>query len=1354
MKTLLSSLLLFCFLAASAQNYLGLEGQVPGTWSATNNALSISSAHHKMGTQSVQWDWAPSAQITISNPSGLAQACQAYKGGMILWIYNENAKDADLKFEYMTGNGSVQYYFNYHLNFTGWRACWIRFDEDMYGAKNDTKLTSMRITAPATSTGGSLFFDRMKFPSSRINDRVTPDAQLPYINPDMNANHWAALWHWESTYHYEVDLPDAITTEETTAFKEIRNRITTDVAGKAPSASRLTAIQNEFNALQIQRNGTAITGKAFVPDDEYVSANDDKRLKDLDDLVYDIAKAWHHNQETGFDQMFIDILDWLYDQGLTVGSGIGTNHHYGYEFRGFPKAIWLMQEALKDANKFQQAFDMIQYWTGVQEIRHLPKPENLQGIIDAWNTVVPGRLMAILLRDDSPELARDMQSFKLWMDAVMQPSLGTVGGFKPDGAGFHHGMIYANYLNGGYSSLGNILQYIGNTHYNVSVQSLANLKKGLIIHTWYANKHSAVNSVSGRHPIDQSISNGAINAFAYLAKASAPLDREAAAEYMRLTKYKKELYNEFVALGIQPAATPSGNKSVNYGALNLHRRDEWLVATKGFNNIVTGTEIYTSNNRYGRYQGYGGVQVLASGNPVSAAESGFVLEGWDWNRFPGATTIHLPFDKLEYSGSNLNDRSQTEAFAGACSLGDNGIFGMKLDENGYTNYTDDFVAHKSVFAFDNRIICLGSDINNSNSQNATETTLFQTHLTNTSEVVHLNDEQLNQFPLQRDETVNSPITLMDTKGNGYYIPAGRVKISKSNQESRHNQDRKVNYGNFATAWIDHGTSPTNAGYEYALLVQTSTAELTSFKADMSSNNVPYEVIRKDHTAHIVKDNATQTTGYVLFEAANDISGSHIKTTTYPCLVMVKEKNAQSLQLSMADPAINMEVPTSLTHTAKVSERKIQITLNGKYALASPSDNCELVAWQNNTTILEFTCIHGLPVEVSLTQDPPLLSTLKVDGAHLPNWTPATLYKQITLPAGHTPTVEAGAQNAADEVIVTEPNTYPGMVNITVTNSAGGQTLYSLDVLVADSHVEDFERFTEIDWVNTSFAGNQDITWFVDGKKSTHLGTGNCIYFYNNKTGVWSEAIPGGISALSFDVKDLWADGAERTLEVQINNQVVKTITHTGAAKYKVDIADLKVQGHITIAIQNKSATKCATAIDNISWVGYAPDRNAYLSEIRVNDTPLNNFSPQQESYAVTVNDTREIPVLAATNQSPLATHEIDYPSQIPGVAFINVVAEDGSWKTYTLNLDLVNAIPSAEAGKILTIYPNPVEDILYLESTQLIDRIIIYNGTGKQMLQQTGPVESVPVSHLQSGIYYLKVIMTQRKSEVIKFMKR
>ncbi len=1331
---------------------MGLEGSVPSNW--TGSTLSISPDHYKMGTQSVKWNWNPGAQISIDNPSGMATACHEYKGGMMLWIYNEVAKDADLTFEYKDASNTVQYHFNYHLNFTGWRACWIRFDEDMYGSKANKNLATMHIKAPTLSSGGVLYFDRMKFPSGRVHDRVTPDAQLPYINPDMNLNHWAALWHWYSTYIYETALPASVTTEESAAFAEIRSRISSSIIGNAPSSSRITAMRNEFAALNIQRNGDNITGNAFVSADEYDASNNDKRLNDLDALIYDMAKAWHHNQEAGFDQMIIDMLDWLYDQGLAVGSGLGTNHHYGYQFRNFPKAIFLMKEMLKTNNKLQPAIEMLQYWTGIQEMRQSPGVENFQGIVDTWNTKLSGRLMAILLPDDSPEVARDMEAYSNWVSAVMQHSVGTKGGIKPDGSGFHHGMHYAGYLNGGYSGLGDVLRYVGGTMYNLSSEARANFKKGLLVHMWTANERSFVSSISGRHPLNQNFSNGVVKALGYLAKASSPIDQELAGQYMRLASSSDDLYIEFQGMGVRPSIVPVGNKSINYAALNLHRRDNWLVATKGFNKIVTGTEIYTSNNRYGRYQSYGTVQVLASGNPVSAEESGFVLNGWDWNRFSGATTIHLPYDKLNYSGGNLNERSHNEEFAGACSLEDNGIWGMKLDENNYTNYTDDFVARKSVFAFDNRIILLGSGISNSNSQRNTETTLFQSHLANTFDVIRLNDEQLSQFPLQRTESVASPITILDTKGIGYYLPMGTVNISKANQESRNNKNKAVNNGDFASAWIDHGKAPTNAEYEYAMLIQTSSADLNAFKADMAlPTTAPYEVKRKDNIAHIVKDKVSQTTGYVLFEAADNISDSHIKQTNYPCLVMVKDVNEQPLKLSMSDPAINMEAPASLVHDAIAQEREVQIVLNGRYSLVAPNANCQVLGWEGNTTRLSFTCIHGLPVNIELEEGAPLLANMLIDGANPNGWSPDVVTTSITIPESHSPVIIAEALNSADQVSISEPASYPGDVTITVTNSKETKTVYTLSVNVAQENLEDFENFLLDDWVNTSYVGNNNIIWYVHGKRDSHLGTGVSVYSYNTTDGVWSEPIAGGISTLSFDALDKWAVGKERTIEVKINGQVVKTEKHTGAEQYVVSVDNLTIPDDAVIGVKNISATKAAVAIDNIRWTGYAQERNAYLSSINVNRMALSGFNQDIEKYDVLIDSSEAMPVVEAFPVSVLATVQISYPASIPGNIVIKVSAEDGSWKGYILAVDFSNSIDDDKV-KHSAVYPNPVSDQLFIQSDLELVTSTVYSLDGRVKITDNEGKKSVQVGHLNNGVYCLHLTLTNGATEIHKFIKK
>ncbi|MCU4157156.1 T9SS type A sorting domain-containing protein [Carboxylicivirga sp. A043] len=968
MKTLVLSCLIIMTCSLQAQDYLGLETKVPDNWSVSNGSLSISAYKYKLGSQSVKWQWQSGSIINIDNPSGMAQACETYKGGMMLWIYNTVAQNNDLTFQYLDNSNTIQYTFTYNLNFTGWRACWIRFDEDMNGPKNNKNITVMKMLAPNIAAGGTLFFDRLMFPSKRVHDRVTPDAQLPYINPDMNSNHWAALWHWYATYTYEETLPASVSAAAAAQLATVRNNIINAIKGSAPSTSRINTIRNSYADLNIQRTANGIIGNAFVSADEQLAANNDIELSDIDGFIYDMAKAWYHKQEAGFDQMFIDLLDWLYDQGLAVGSGMGTNHHYGYQFRNFSKAIFLMKDVLKAEGKLQDAIDMLQYWCGVQEMRQLPKVENFQGIVDNYNTKLPGRLMAVLLPDDSPEVLRDMRSFNSYLSSILMPSVGTMGGLKPDGATFHHGMHYTGYINGGFSGLGDVLNYLNQSTFTPSVEALNYLKQSMLINVWTANERSYVSAISGRHPLNASLSNGAVNALGYLAKTFEPLDEELASQYMRLSSSGETMYKEFLLMGIQPAAPPVGNKTVNYAALNLHRRDNWLVASKGFNKVVTGTEIYTSNNRYGRYQSYGAIQILASGTPVSAASSGFELEGWDWNRFPGTTTIHLPFDLLNYGGANINERSKSEAFAGSCSLNGNGLWAMKLNENDYANYTSDFTANKSVFAFDNRIICLGSNISNSNSTYPTETTLFQTALSSLSESIQINDEQISQFPAERNVNITKASFLHDTKGNVYYLPTGNLYMHKKNQESRNNKNKSVNNGDFATGWLSHGSAPENAEYEYAILVQSSKAEANEFKAQMASEAPAYIVLQKNNIAHIVEDVASNMRGYVVFTANTLLNDDYIKKVAYPCLVMIHKESDAQLNLSFSDPAINISDFSGLTTDEEARPRGIRLTLKGRYAIEeSSSENCKVVSTAADETVLEFTCIHGLVQTVKLTK---------------------------------------------------------------------------------------------------------------------------------------------------------------------------------------------------------------------------------------------------------------------------------------------------------------------------------------------------------------------------------------------------
>ena len=123
-------------------------------------------------------------------------------------------------------------------------------------------------------------------------------------------------------------------------------------------------------------------------------------------------------------------------------------------------------------------------------------------------------------------------------------------------------------------------------------------------------------------------------------------------------------------------------------------------------------------------------------------------DGWDWNRVPGATTIHLPYPELESPLPGTLMERNPERFSGASSLeGRNGVLAFQFIERDRKNFTPGATAHKSVFCFDNRMVFLGSGIDNDNQAYPTETTLFQLRMDSPGEQLEVDGEIYDAFPL-------------------------------------------------------------------------------------------------------------------------------------------------------------------------------------------------------------------------------------------------------------------------------------------------------------------------------------------------------------------------------------------------------------------------------------------------------------------------------------------------------------------------------------------------------------------------------------------------------------------------------
>ena len=108
-----------------------------------------------------------------------------------------------------------------------------------------------------------------------------------------------------------------------------------------------------------------------------------------------------------------------------------------------------------------------------------------------------------------------------------------------------------------------------------------------------------------------------------------------------------------------------------------------------------------------------------------------------------------------------------------------------------------------------------------------------------------------------------------------------------------------------------------------------------------------------------------------------------------------------------------------------------------------------------------------------------------------------------------------------------------------------------------------------------------------------------------------------------------------------------------------------------------------------------------------------------------------------------------------------VVSEDESY-TFTLtdnhyfiaHLRDVTSV-GENAQQALNIYPNPVNDKLFIEANETISNVEIYNLTGVKVLSQECNSDKVEieVSELQSGIYFIKMI-NGNSTETRSFIKK
>ena len=740
--------------------------------------------------------------------------------------------------------------FDLELSFKGWRRIWVPFYE-MQGnpPKKGEAVAYDYFKISTKADRGKLFFDDIIFSQYQDDRHQYPDEIVPFIkaNTNLGSDHWMPL---TKNYNYIKYLKTkAISLTDKNELEQLKNIIDTNLSLAKKHKFNIDSIKVRFHQLKIIDKGTRVIGPplTFKEEQEYFSKklqgprvyND---IKSLGKVLYHLSHFYgtaNADERKEIEKLFLLGTKYYLDQGWQAGSNGGTRHHIGYNVRELTEAFFTMRQLLQDNGLLNDVGSSLHWLFNLGML--LDNEVNFHINIDYLNTQSYHHLMLIFLLEDQEKQVALLEAYSNYL-SITSAQQKEEWGFKIDGTSWHHNGHYPAYGFGAFQNVPKVIHTLSGTRFRIKKEGHANFKKAFLTTQIFSQLYNWGFGNAGRHPIEDGGIEPLREQFLLMAHAGNPegtstLDKDVAAAYLRLwgkeDALNSSIFTKENGINIEEL---SGYYTLPYAATAIHRRNDWAAIVKGYSRYVWASEIYLNENRYGRYPANGTVQLL---NTDGERGSGFRQEGWDWNRYPGATVIYLPFEELEPEIPLLMFRSN-ETFAGTTELDGNGVFGMILNEDNGSNaewagtkagYPGKLKARKSVFSFGDKLICIGTNISSIDTKNPTQTNLVQSFLTDIKKPLFTSDKTIKNFPYQSElKSKKTGSWLTDPYGDGYHLLSkNSVQVKKEKQQSYHNKysiktgsmhpkgkGAKETEGDYASAWIDHGLAPKNGSYQYVI----------------------------------------------------------------------------------------------------------------------------------------------------------------------------------------------------------------------------------------------------------------------------------------------------------------------------------------------------------------------------------------------------------------------------------------------------------------------------------------------------------------------------------------------------------
>lgn len=1010
------------------------------TWVSEKGNISLSKKHYKEGEKSLSWQWKKNDFLVVENMESLDKASGTYRGGtpefyepahypsgkyggIKMWLYQEIPQTGYMNFQIGSdvseAKENPKYTFQVNLNFKGWRAVWVNFEEDAFVENySGSEIMKSFIAFPSNQLkAGTLYLDHItlldfvsyKRHSDLVFENKKKDARIDtyrilepykrYLNTSYNEKADNKNSLKEASDLISKRLEFLIIGNGTNNWKKRASGIEKSMDGMIANSKKVYA------QLNIKRSNDYVNGKPLF------SSRDEHGVKEGfffqtigQATLFPLAIDYKVNKVEKSKEKLFNLFDYFQDQGWAAGSALGTVDHV-IRLNSMAQSIFMVRNELAAEGKLDDKVDMLAWHSRIGGILDLDytRQENTDRIRGAALV----KLVSGLLLENNNKKAGILMAFKEYMDYVIGFAPGYGDTIKPDYSLFHHEGTYLNvYGPNSLNTMALVHWLLEDTPYALSAKSTDILKKTLNRQADIAFGIDLHYGVSGRFPYDNSaIGRFLLPAYAFMSLRGNDISDD---EMARRFNYYYGITNPKKIISIlAPALTYSGtfgtldlmvqlheklkdktlapsdtHISMPYSSMSVHRIGDAYATVKGYNKYVWDFETGSSKgeNNLGRYLSHG-TMIVAQNNPEKGFEGAglYLNDGFHWGYLPGATTKALPINLMNYINV-ANEKyfegyhrsyAETTFSGGLTQENKNGMYAMFLrDDVGPDKdkilFDNSFRAKKSYFFIGNEIICLGSNIENSDERYNTITTLFQYKYNPTKNTL-LNGTSIGNS-LDLNTTIDKGF-FTDANGIHYLLGENTNVVLEQNQQESLKKVRKK-YEPIITphvkAYVTHGAAPKNGSYEYQLLTNTS-----SKKALELYENKSYNVTAKNKKVHSIYHKASGITAYAIFETDADLNNGPLFATDTPIMAMFKKPGKYSV-LTIANPDLklhkwnhNMSLMPDDIKNGNASGGLVTVTLNGEWYLARDVYEVASLTVQNNKTTISIYCKDGKSIDIPL-----------------------------------------------------------------------------------------------------------------------------------------------------------------------------------------------------------------------------------------------------------------------------------------------------------------------------------------------------------------------------------------------------